>query len=137
MERAQDAAADDAREQGRRGDDRKQKADPGALPDAALAELVGLDLAVVVEDEDAKRVELDVVVGLVPALELLDGVVSGRLVAEERQHDCLCCHSDPSLSLHELAPGGARTTAVTTYWWSRSVRPTRPGESPIIALRGG
>ena len=137
MEGAQDATADDAGEKGRRCDDRQQEADPGALADAALAELVGLDLALVIEDEDTERIELDVVIGLVPALHLLDGVVSGRLVVEERQYDCLCCHSFPPQGLVSRA-GGARTTAVTRSWFAvrtshtarRVVHPTPLGTGP-------
>ena len=79
MEGAQESTADDAGEQGRRGDHRQHEADPGALADAALAELVRLDLALVVEGEDADRVELDVVVALVPGLQRLDRVVRGSL----------------------------------------------------------
>ena len=77
VERTQDPAADHPGEQGRRGDHRQHEADPGTLADAALAELVGLDLALVVEGEDADRIELDVVVRLVPRLQRLDRIVSG------------------------------------------------------------
>ena len=92
MERAEESAADDSREQGRRRDHRQHEADPGPFADAALAELVGLDLALVVEGEDADRVECDVAVALVPGLQRLDGIVGGRLVLEEREDDCLTGH---------------------------------------------
>ena len=87
MEGAQEPAADDAGEQGRRGDHRQHEADPGALADAALAELVGLELAFVIEDEDADGVELDVLLPCIPGLHLLHDIVRLGLVVEEGQDD--------------------------------------------------
>ena len=59
MEVPGDPAGDDAREQRRWRDDGQHEADPGALARAALAELVLLDLALVVDD-GTDRIELDV-----------------------------------------------------------------------------
>jgi hypothetical protein len=55
---------------------------------------VGLDLALLVEDEDVDRTELDVVVPLVPGFQRLDRIVCGDL-AEERENDCLVAHGAP------------------------------------------
>ena len=54
-----DAAADQAGEQGRWGDDREDETDARTLATAPRTELVLLDLALLVEDEDADRPELD------------------------------------------------------------------------------
>ena len=70
----------------------RTQADPGALPHTPLTELVGLDLSVVVEDEDADRVEFDVVVCPVPILECSDRIVGGDLIWEHRNDDSLACH---------------------------------------------
>ena len=117
--------------------DRQQEADPGTLADAATAELVGLDLALVVEDEDADRIELDVVVPLVPGLQRLDRIVCGGLVLEERQYDCFAATRSLLEGLVSRA-GGARTTAVTRSWFAvrtshtarRVVHPTPLGTGP-------
>ena len=140
VEGAQQPAADHAGEQGRRGDDRQHEADPGTLADAALAELVGLDLALVVEGEDADRIELDVVVRLVPRLQRFDRIVGGRLVVEECQDHCLACHVQTLRFPARSPPTGTkrRTTSDTVPAVTRLV----PGSSscartPFGPLVGG
>ena len=55
----ENAAADDAREQRGGSDDGQDEADAGPLLAVLRAQLVLLDLALLVEDEDADRAELD------------------------------------------------------------------------------
>ncbi len=69
MERTHDRTTDDPGDQRGRRNGGQDQADTGALANAPPTELLGLDLSLVVQDEDADRVELDVVVGLVPVLE--------------------------------------------------------------------
>ena len=131
MEGTQQPAADHAGEEGRRGDHRQHEADPGALADAALAELVGLDLALVVEGEDADRIELERFVRLVPGLQRFDRVVGGRLVLEECQDHCLACHVQPSVRLMPPAMGTKPQTPGDECQRSRGLVPEgrRPGRS--------
>ena len=119
-----------------RGQEGQDQADPGALADAPLAELLGLDLALVVEDEDADRVELDVLVDLVPGLEALDRRVRGGLVLEDPEDDSCVCHvvSTPFLRRVRGHP------PTREHRWKRpggtsSGRAGRPGRgSPIRML---
>ena len=95
VERAQNAAADDAREQRRRCDHGEDQADARAFADAPAAELVRLDVSLVVEDEDADGIELDRRLLLVPLLQRLDRIVRGCLVVEEPKNDRVSCHAVP------------------------------------------
>jgi len=104
MQRAEEAAREDTGEQGRRREDGQYEADPGALAHAPLAELVGLDLALVVQDEDTDGVQLDVIVGLVPGLQRRDRGVGGCLVLEHRQYELLLTRARSSAGL----VGGSR-----------------------------
>ena len=88
----EDATADDAGEQGRRSDHGEEEADARTLADAATSELVGLDLPVVIESQDAQRIELDVVLPLVPFLHLRGRVVCLGFALKERQHHRVACH---------------------------------------------
>ena len=62
---------------------------PAPLPVLRAPALCGLELAVLVEDQDTDRVQPDLVPLRLPRLDLLDGGVGGRLVLEDRDDELL------------------------------------------------
>ena len=109
VEVAEDATTDEAHEQRGRSHDRQDQADTGAGLGAALAQLVLLDLAVLVDDEHTDGAELHVRARLVPRLQCSDSGIRCGLVGEDPQDQFVGSHFDRS-----SAPKNATHRAVRT-----------------------
>jgi hypothetical protein len=84
----QEPAADDCHTKAHRGEERERKANACAFADAALADLLGLDLPLVVEDENTNGLMWS----STRVLERLGRGVGRRLVLENCQHDGVVLH---------------------------------------------
>jgi hypothetical protein len=99
VEGAQNTADDNT---GHHGKTTRNHASNGAenytRSDMAVAQFVGLDLALVIFDQDTDRAELDVLAGLIPLLNLIYCFVSGSLVFKKCEYQLfLFCHFKISL----------------------------------------
>ena len=101
-----------------RGEHGQDDSDPGACPHASRAELLGLEFAVLVEYEDAHRLDLMRIEQLRrgflfrPPVEPLGRSVRGRLVGEDRQDQ---------LSEHHHSPFADGQTSSPSAWRPGSV----------------
>ncbi len=66
----------------------------GAFAAGAFADLMGLDLTLVILDQHADGAEFDLVVGLVSILERVDRCIGGRFILEKRKYKLLILRHD-------------------------------------------
>jgi hypothetical protein len=88
---AEDAAANDSCGEANRSEQRQSQPDPSTLAGTALAHLVSLDLALVVEDQHTDRI----IVSQSGVLHALRRSIRRGFVLEDCQHNDLVCLEHP------------------------------------------